>query len=126
MERRMFLGAVTSTSLGFLLNDSLSQPARAGSNKFARANTGGQVGFETSNVQVAGNSVFFRRYGKGPAILLVHGFPRTSLMWRFLAPKLVRSHCDLRRPARLWTKRDTRFYKRPFSVFKTRDGEGTC
>jgi haloacetate dehalogenase len=31
-------------------------------------------------------------YGKGPAILLVHGFPRTSLMWRFLAPKLAESH----------------------------------
>ena len=33
-----------------------------------------------------------RRYGKGPAILLVHGFPRTSLMWRFLAPKLAETH----------------------------------
>jgi haloacetate dehalogenase len=112
MERRMFLGAVTSTSLGFLLNDSLSQPARAGSNKFARANTGGQVGFETSNVQVAGNSVFFRRYGKGPAILLVHGFPRTSLMWRFLAPKLAEDHTvicvDLRAYGRSGTPASTR------------------
>jgi haloacetate dehalogenase len=35
--------------------------------------------------------IFLRRYGKGPAILLVHGFPRTSLMWRFLAPKLAES-----------------------------------
>jgi hypothetical protein len=33
-----------------------------------------------------------RRYGKGPAILMVHGFPRTSLMWRFLAPKLAENH----------------------------------
>lgn len=29
---------------------------------------------------------------KGPPILMVHGFPRTSLMWRFLAPKLAESH----------------------------------
>jgi haloacetate dehalogenase len=33
-----------------------------------------------------------RRYGKGPTILMVHGFPRTSLMWRSLAPKLADTH----------------------------------
>ena len=45
--------------------------------------------FETSLVEISGNTVFVRRYGKGPAILMVHGFPRTSLMWRSLAPKLA-------------------------------------
>jgi haloacetate dehalogenase len=48
--------------------------------------------FTTSPVEVAGNTVFVRRYGRGPAILLVHGFPRTSLMWRFLAPRLAENH----------------------------------
>ncbi len=48
--------------------------------------------FETSQVKVSENTIFVRRYGKGPAILLVHGFPRTSLMWRFLAPKLADNH----------------------------------
>jgi haloacetate dehalogenase len=48
--------------------------------------------FESSQVQVEGNNIFIRRYGKGPAILMVHGFPRTSLMWRYLAPKLVDEH----------------------------------
>jgi pimeloyl-ACP methyl ester carboxylesterase len=48
--------------------------------------------FETSQVEVAGNTVFVRPYGKGPAILPVHGFPRTSLTWRFLAPKLAGHH----------------------------------
>ena len=43
-------------------------------------------------MEVSGNTIFVRRYGKGPAILLVHGFPRTSLMWRFLTPKLAESH----------------------------------
>jgi len=52
----------------------------------------GQSSFETSLVEVSGNKVFVRRYGKGPAILMVHGFPRTSLMWRFLAPKLSENH----------------------------------
>ena len=48
--------------------------------------------FATSQVEVAGNAVFVRRYGQGPAILLVHGFPRTSLMWRFLAPRLAEDY----------------------------------
>jgi haloacetate dehalogenase len=52
----------------------------------------GHRAFETSKVEVSGNTVFLRRYGKGPGILLVHGFPRTSLMWRFLAPKLAEHH----------------------------------
>ena len=52
----------------------------------------GQDSFETSQVEVSGNTIFVRRYGKGPAILMVHGFPRTSLMWRFLAPKLAENH----------------------------------
>ena len=48
--------------------------------------------FTTAEVEVAGNTVFVRRYGQGPAILLVHGFPRTSLMWRVLAPRLAEDH----------------------------------
>jgi haloacetate dehalogenase len=48
--------------------------------------------FETLQVEIPGNTVFVRRYGRGPAILMVHGFPRTSLMWRFLAPTLAESH----------------------------------
>ena len=36
--------------------------------------------------------MFFRRYGNGPAILMVHGFPRTSLMWRHLAPQFAKDH----------------------------------
>jgi haloacetate dehalogenase len=56
------------------------------------AASGGHGTFETSQVEVSGNTVFLRRYGTGPAILLVHGFPRSSLMWRFLAPKLAENH----------------------------------
>ena len=48
--------------------------------------------FDTFQVNVSGNTIFGRRYGAGPAILMVHGFPRTSLMWRFLAPKLAEDH----------------------------------
>jgi haloacetate dehalogenase len=52
-----------------------------------------------------------RRYGNGPPILLVHGFPRTSLMWRFLAPKLAENHTvicvDLRAYGRSGTPAST-------------------
>jgi haloacetate dehalogenase len=48
--------------------------------------------FERHTVNVAGNRVFFRRYGNGPAILMVHGFPRTSLMWRDLARYFATDH----------------------------------
>jgi haloacetate dehalogenase len=47
---------------------------------------------ETFQVDVSGNTIFGRRYGEGPPILLVHGFPRTSLMWREVAPQLANDH----------------------------------
>ena len=49
-------------------------------------------GVETFRVDVSGNTIFGRRYGNGPPILLVHGFPRTSLMWRDVAPQLANDH----------------------------------
>jgi haloacetate dehalogenase len=49
-------------------------------------------GFETFQVDVSGNTIFGRRYGNGPPILLVHGFPRTSVMWRDVAPQLAEDH----------------------------------
>jgi haloacetate dehalogenase len=52
----------------------------------------GLDGFETLRVNVSGNTIFGRRYGQGPPILLVHGFPRTSLMWRDVAPQLATDH----------------------------------
>jgi haloacetate dehalogenase len=68
--------------------------ARAGAQRpqETNANFARQRPFTTAEVEVAGNTVFVRRYGEGPAILLVHGFPRTSLMWRFLAPQLAEDH----------------------------------
>jgi haloacetate dehalogenase len=88
LERRSFLGALAGASLGVLSEGIFTDFARAQ----AGASSASQISFETSQAQVSGNTIFLRRYGKGPAILLVHGFPRTSLMWRFLAPKLAESH----------------------------------
>jgi haloacetate dehalogenase len=62
--------------------------AKSESRSSASQTPSGSAPFEAIELDVSGNKVFLRRYGKGPAILLVHGFPRTSLMWRFMAPEL--------------------------------------
>jgi haloacetate dehalogenase len=88
MERRTFIGGLTAASFGAMLENSFAEPHTANAGK----TSAGLNSFETSLVEVSGNKIFVRRYGSGPPILLVHGFPRTSLMWRFLAPKLAEDH----------------------------------
>jgi haloacetate dehalogenase len=92
VQRRNFLGALTAASIGVLFESSLTQLAQAENNARAGAQPTPPIPFEASQVQVSGNTIFVRRYGTGPAILMVHGFPRTSLMWRFLAPTLAENH----------------------------------
>jgi haloacetate dehalogenase len=108
MERRTFLGAATGASFGLLLEDAFTEISRAPNSSPAAA---GQSFFETAQIEVSGDEIFIRRYGKGPAILLVHGFPRSSLMWRFLAPKLAENHTvicvDLRAYGRSGTPAST-------------------
>src|SRR5580658_7095875 len=92
MERRSFLGGLTATSFGALLENSFAKPIRPPNSNKTGGSMAGQDSFESSQIEVSGNTIFVRRYGNGPAILMVHGFPRTSLMWRFLAPKLADNH----------------------------------
>lgn len=92
MERRTFLGGLTAASFGALLEKSLAKPVQAQSAAKTGGGMAGQSQFDPSLVEISGNTIFARRYGKGPPILLVHGFPRTSLMWRFLAPQLAENH----------------------------------
>src|SRR5262245_16469368 len=46
--------------------------------------------FETAEVETGETTIFVRRSGSGPPILLLHGFPQTHLMWRGVAPLLAR------------------------------------
>src|SRR3974390_46841 len=85
----MFLETLTCASLGVLSEGSLAGIAQADRTLRVGEYFADHVAFETAQVEVSGNTIFIRRYGKGPAILMVHGFPRTSLMWRFLAPKFA-------------------------------------
>ena len=48
-------------------------------------------GFEAAEVPTGETSIFVRSSGAGPAILLLHGFPQTHLMWRDIAPLLAAS-----------------------------------
>jgi len=46
--------------------------------------------FDTAEVQTGETTIFVRRSGSGPPLLLLHGFPQTHLMWRSAAPILAR------------------------------------
>ncbi len=49
-------------------------------------------GFETRMVQTNGTSLYVRVGGKGPAVVLLHGFGDTGDMWAPLAAVLVKQH----------------------------------
>lgn len=46
-------------------------------------------GFRAELVEAAGLDLFVRHGGEGPAVLLLHGHPRTSATWHLVAPLLV-------------------------------------
>lgn len=46
-------------------------------------------GFDEDQVEVDQASIFVRRGGSGPPVLLLHGHPRTSATWHRVAPRLV-------------------------------------
>jgi haloacetate dehalogenase len=47
--------------------------------------------FRSERIDVGETEIFARVGGAGPALLLLHGFPETHLMWRDVAPELARS-----------------------------------
>lgn len=49
-------------------------------------------GFSPAEVDTGEAKIFLRSAGSGPAILLLHGFPQTHIMWRSVAPLLTRDH----------------------------------
>jgi haloacetate dehalogenase len=46
---------------------------------------------ETAHISTGDTTIFARRVGSGPGLLLLHGFPETHLMWRSMEP-LLASH----------------------------------
>ncbi|MDW4497658.1 alpha/beta hydrolase [Sulfitobacter sp. D35] len=47
------------------------------------------AGFETGTAEVNGQSIHYATGGKGPPVLLLHGFPQTHVMWHDVAPALA-------------------------------------
>jgi haloacetate dehalogenase len=45
---------------------------------------------DTIKVDVGATTILLQRMGDGPALLLLHGFPETHLMWRSVAPRLAK------------------------------------
>jgi haloacetate dehalogenase len=39
-------------------------------------------GFESGSIKTDETEIFVRYAGRGPAILFLHGFPQTHIMWR--------------------------------------------
>jgi haloacetate dehalogenase len=92
VERRDFLTVLSAMPLTGMLDRSLAEHVPARKVMEAGVKAAEQERFEGKEIEAAGNTVYVRVYGSGPAILMVHGFPRTSLMWRFLAPMLAENH----------------------------------
>ncbi len=46
-------------------------------------------GFTTARLETPGAVISLRRGGKGPPLLLLHGYPQTHVMWHKLAPALA-------------------------------------
>jgi haloacetate dehalogenase len=44
--------------------------------------------FTSASIKVEDTEIFVRYAGRGPAMLLLHGFPETHVMWRDVAPAL--------------------------------------
>ena len=47
------------------------------------------AGFRTHLLESDGTPILVHEGGTGPAVLLLHGFPETGLMWHALAPLLA-------------------------------------
>lgn len=90
IERRTFVRAITAASGAALSQAFLSRRAVAQSVDDVR--TPDSDHFETAEIKTDDNTIFMRRYGNGSPLLMVHGFPRTSLMWRHVAPHLASNH----------------------------------
>ena len=46
-------------------------------------------GFASHWIDTAAGRIFARSGGKGPPLLLLHGYPQTNVMWHRLAPALA-------------------------------------
>jgi haloacetate dehalogenase len=89
IERRTFLQSIAAASAA--LSSALLWH-RATARPLDKATSAASDHFETAEIRTDDNAIFTRRYGNGSPLLMIHGFPRTSLMWRDMAPRLASNH----------------------------------
>jgi haloacetate dehalogenase len=89
IDRRSLIAASGSVLSLALTRQASAQSAAVGASARVAAASGD---FEPVEIKISDNTIFARRYGKGAPVLMVHGFPRTSLMWRYVAPQLAADH----------------------------------
>src|ERR1700719_2286553 len=87
VERRALVRGITAVSAAAL--SSTLQPKCAVAQAANPSVSAASDRFEGAEIKVGDNVIFIRRYGNGSPLLMVHGFPRSSLMWRFVAPQLA-------------------------------------
>jgi haloacetate dehalogenase len=90
IERRAVLGALAAASGTALSSALLSR--RATAQPTGKGTSAASDQLETAEIETGDNTIFIRRNGNGAPLLMVHGFPRTSLMWRDVAPYLASDH----------------------------------
>lgn len=71
----MFLETFTAASLGVLAAGAFADIAQGQSGPEARAHSTAQGPFETAQIEVSGNTVFVRRYGKARPFCWCTVFP---------------------------------------------------
>ncbi len=49
-------------------------------------------GFETGRAVIDGVGIHYRKGGQGPAVVLLHGYPQSHIIWRYIAPVLAETH----------------------------------
>jgi haloacetate dehalogenase len=91
IERRTLVRAAITTASGAALSAAIL-PKYAAAQRTDEPASAASNHFEGAEIRVGDNTIFIRRYGNGAPLLMVHGFPRSSLMWRYVAPQLASSH----------------------------------
>src|SRR6516162_5022937 len=94
VERRALVRGITAVSAAALPSTLL--PNSAVAQAVNPISSAASDRFEGAEIKVGDNTIFIRRYGNGSPLLMVHGFPRSSLMWRFVAPQLANNHRGFR------------------------------
>jgi pimeloyl-ACP methyl ester carboxylesterase len=80
-------------------------------------------GFQRMSIQTAGTKINVLIGGKGPPLLLIHGYPETHVEWRKVAPELAKTpYRDCNGPSRVWRQWQTQIRQPPSRVLETSDG----